>query len=228
MIKIVFFGQARFIKESSESILENLIKPNNITDIYANFWIPDGEFKPEVISNSIGLSNISDFIQIYNPKKIVLEKQKNFELLPFKRIYGNCSYEWTQEYEKYHNIALQSVCYNRKQSLNIDQFNDNDLIILMRSDLIFNSPLNISSLSIDNESIYSLPHSIFQTQDIFYIGRFKKLKQFTDQYDYLYNHCKKDNSLVAEVVVCNMIKSVANLKTFQHPIFTNTLHYKYK
>lgn len=229
MVKLIFFGQARFIKNCSKSILENLIIPNSITEIYANFWIPEGEFKP-VIFNTVNLSDITDFIEIYKPQKIALEKQKKFDLLPFKRVYNNQSYEWTESYEEYNNIAFQSVCYNRKQALNIVKFDDEDVVILMRPDLTFqNNPLYLSSLfPIDTESIYTLSHSIFNVQDIFYIGTFKKIKEFTEEYDNLYKHCEKNNSIVAEVVVNNMINAVANSKKINHTIYTNTTEYKYK
>jgi hypothetical protein len=84
-IALCFSGQPRFIEEVAPSIKENVIG-NYDVDVFAHLWFDDdlqskpykyggtGKWKDQRISSDA----INKFVEIYNPKKILVQNSKKF------------------------------------------------------------------------------------------------------------------------------------------------------
>lgn len=84
-IALCFSGQPRFIEEVAPSIKENVIGDYDV-DIFAHLWFDDGlQSKPYKYGGSgkwkdqrISSDAINKFVEIYNPKKILIQSSKKF------------------------------------------------------------------------------------------------------------------------------------------------------
>lgn len=135
-IALVFCGQARWVKESYESIHKHIILPNKIDNIFAHFWVHhDGTtFKPTVNNNDY-IGEISNFFNLYKPVTLLTEKQQTFnykiEKDPKHKAHNDCL-------EKYSIHAGCSRFTSRRIIINhiAKYYPEIDYVIDMRVDIL--------------------------------------------------------------------------------------------
>jgi hypothetical protein len=151
-IAVCFSGQLRFVNEYSKYILEHLIKLYD-ADIYAHLWYDESMLgKPFHHEHSdLYKEKVEDFIHIYNPKKIITEKQIDFDLSQFNMV--------SREYELLHfsietikeSIHRQiSQWYSVKKTYElIENPHQYDFIIRLRTDSYLTKPIDLNLLRKD-------------------------------------------------------------------------------
>ena len=139
---LLFNGQPRFVKECHAAITKFIIEPNEVTEIYAHFWqTPQGKSYKFGVLDDIN-DNISDFVKLYNPDKILVERQETFPEKNWVR--KGHSNSGNPGYEKFANFSMQSSTVSKKRGLDfIDAFTDDPepYVILCRTDFLPNQPI---------------------------------------------------------------------------------------
>ena len=129
-IALIFCGQPRFVAECHESIRKHIIGPNNITDIFAHFWLPpEGLPYKYGTKDTLGSKAIESFLACYKPKKLTIEEQFSFPIAGWKRKDSNdANYDAAAEFN------FKSYCGSRY----IASFmgSNYDKMLVIRSDLL--------------------------------------------------------------------------------------------
>jgi hypothetical protein len=175
-IALCFSGQPRFIDQSYELILKNVIQ-NYSVDVFAHLW-----FDNKLISapykfggnggwekQRIEYNAIENFYNKYNPTLIKVEESKSFKnnflketyhgsLMRYKRGSINNPLEPNFTERDINNIfsyyySLNKVCLLKKEYEYTNDFKY-DLVIRMRTDSLVHTKLNYSSVE-DNVLYYS-------------------------------------------------------------------------
>jgi hypothetical protein len=123
---LCFAGQPRFVKECYPSIKKHIIDPNEITDIYAHFWLPPAGLPYKFgAKDTLSGEAIGDFISLYHPKSLRVEEQFPFPISGWKRKNSD-----NKEYDAAAEFAFKSFCSSRFSVLS--QVLNEEKIILIR------------------------------------------------------------------------------------------------
>jgi hypothetical protein len=162
-IAICFYGQLRGDDETFLSTFKNLVSINNC-DVFIHTWnYYDKEYIKEntsinknddasifTIRENLDLNKLNKFINIFKPKKVLVEEQKTFDNTNHISISGGNIPMWSARYYQ----SVKSQAYSKKKSSElIDNINDYDLIIILRNDLIFNHEINLNEVNLDSNQI---------------------------------------------------------------------------
>jgi len=148
-VALCFSGQLRFVNEYSKFIIENIINHYHV-DIYAHLWYNENmlgkPFHHEF--NDLYKEKIDDFIKIYSPKKIKIENEYKMD----DKIYNYKSNEQdlriSGEDCKKCIFRMNSQFYSIQECYKlIENPDDYDFIIRIRTDCYITSPLKLDTLT---------------------------------------------------------------------------------
>jgi len=215
-IALCFSGQPRDVGACYNSFKENIIKPNNITDIFIHIWWRE-EFESTGIkvgdsdSGTRVSKNILDFIKIkYNPKEMLVENDvgkkyiHNIEDIKSPNTPNQLKREvsierqFSQYYSRYHANRLKNE-YAKKHNIKYDA------VIATRTDLNIKRKIKIDEfcnkcegckerdLSCLNTAGYrDRPMDITYLSDLMVIGNNKNINTYSD----IYNHLPEISTLI--------------------------------
>jgi hypothetical protein len=197
-IALCFSGQLRFVNEYHTFILENIIKLYDV-DIYAHFWwnedMLNKSFHHEY--NDLYKENIGDFIKLYSPKKIKVDKKYSGN--SDNCIYKSCENHMYLDEENCKRVILtmKSQFYSVLECYNlIENADDYDFIIRLRTDCYISAPLHLHDL---NKHTLYIQNSYCAGQDRKYCDWFAVgNNSVMNEYSNIYN---KINSIFKEGVI---------------------------
>ena len=135
-------GQARFISENYQNLLDNIILPTN-ADVFCYFWDTTGE-----------ISEPDKAVEVFAPKNHAIEPQKIFDesCLKFIRAdYGGGS----NKYQRMHSMYYSTLQANLlKQKYEQDHGFLYDCVIRSRTDISFKSAFDSSELNQNPQAIW--------------------------------------------------------------------------
>lgn len=167
-IAVCISGQPRGLPNACDFILDNLIKPNNIGDIFIHTWYDKNMEGQSFDSAQPGQSgnlggwypNTPDYlISKLNPKKLLYEAPKSFD-----------EFSHLQNRETAIQTRLASMFYSAYKANQLKQDYEQanhfkyDLVIKTRIDLFYNEPIILSNL-IDS----SLDQNIYVAEEYQYM-----------------------------------------------------------
>jgi len=175
-LALCFSGQPRFVKECSNLILSNVIQNYNI-DVFAHLWFDDDlQTQPYKHGGSGGWKDqripgtaIDDFVNLYNPKEMVVEPSKffgdpdldkDFKISEKKYWSGGLKNEPNYQERQINNslsyfYSLSEVNRVRK----LYEYNNKvkyDYVIRCRTDSQINQPINYAEYDPDSIHFTSL------------------------------------------------------------------------
>jgi hypothetical protein len=136
-IALLLCGQARYFKDGYKSIKENIIDKYN-PDIFIHTWRYKNKYAYSAPWNNLGkikidLDDINEYIELYKPKKYMIEN--SLETIPLTKDYIKTSSKYTK-YNFYSYLYSLNKCYNL-----IENKSDYNIYIIVRSDvIIYNFP----------------------------------------------------------------------------------------
>jgi hypothetical protein len=150
---LCFWGEPREIQNSYKGIYDNLIEPNNVTDIFCHFWHDqtrvgqmysttrvNGDTGPYRVPNLFVKADTPALVyQLYNPTACLFEKYRSWPIDKYI----------IPEYACRHMIPTsQSMFYSIKQSFSLLKSTNKtyDYIISCRPDVILKTPINVAAL----------------------------------------------------------------------------------
>ena len=150
-VAVVFSGQLRHIKESSYNILKNLINLYD-TDVYAHLWWDDSMIGKQIHHEFNDVFEdkdyVKEFIDIYRPKNIIIEKQIQFNL-EHMQLDNKIGLNHDQAKAAFFRIKSQYYSLKVAYSL-INNPLQYDYIIRMRTDSFISNPINLLNLPYPN------------------------------------------------------------------------------
>jgi hypothetical protein len=198
-IALCLSGQPRGLPDAFNFLKENLIEPNNITDIFVHNW-----FDPSLIgkpfdsaqpcqSDKVGVwsENTEQHLKSLFPKKIILEQPKNFnEFCDLQNLPHAIQTRLASAF--YSSFTCNEL---KKEYENLNNFTY-DLVVKTRLDILYHKKIIIQNFINDLDSIYvaDMHHSMrandsYPTQksgwtysslgDTFAIGSSKNIDIFT-------------------------------------------------
>lgn len=199
---ICISGQPRFLHKGFEHIKKNIIESNENCDVFIHTWHDktlvgqsyDGAFwnigRTDTVKNNID----QEIINLYKPKRILIEKPKTFDYSVYTERHGEASPNITLsmlysiktanqlkiEFEKENNFTYDAVIRTRFDagplvSINVQNYNLNEFFSL---DLIDNPDVFCDWINFSNS---------------------KNMDVYSNLYDYLEEYWKQDRvSLVPE------------------------------
>jgi hypothetical protein len=157
-IALCFSGQPRFVKETYQNYLDNLIIPNNIEDIFVHTWWDAEKLNEPLLTswNDVGYhikifleSDTIEFIQNnYQPKKIITEKET------FKHYIGAGEFGKIQITQPHIFQSMVNSIYKCNQLKKQYEEENNfkyDLVIRTRTDINILDKIDLSNLSLFNK-----------------------------------------------------------------------------
>ena len=149
-IALCFSGQLRFVNEYSKYVLENIINIYD-TDVYAHLWWNESMFnKPfHHAFDDLYKETVDDFIKIYKPKQIKIEKEYPSDIIDEEYTYKsreNDMFLTVEQCKKYINTQKSQFHSVRKCFQLIENPQQYDFIIRLRTDCHIVSPLNLHML----------------------------------------------------------------------------------
>ena len=225
-IVLCFSGQPRTVKESYEaSIYKNLIKVNNITDIFAHIWWRKewDECKSwnrgDGWSQGFNLHTINNIKTLYNPLKMEVEDDTDYHDFIKENFINNPNYISREKtniinwYPKYFSIYESNRLKNEYEK---EQNFEYDMIIRLRFDTFLKFPVYIKDLDIVKLHVptyASNPHKGDElwtadcgVADTFAIGNKKNMDIYCNLVNCLHDLAKKHPNSVAEGTVGNYLK----------------------
>jgi hypothetical protein len=150
-VALLLSGQPRNIEQAFNSIKHCLIEPNN-PDIFIHTWLDLENERHKKLENLI--------LNLYNPKKIKIEKQKKFSHnnLELSRILSTHAIGYTKE--SFIEMIYSSWYSNHQSNLLKEEYRlendfEYDYVIRARFDIYYNNPLICSNY--DNNKLYTTP-----------------------------------------------------------------------
>jgi hypothetical protein len=153
---VCFSGYPRFVKKTFPGISENLLKGLGDYDIYAHFqWTDDWKNKKihHCFDKTFESNELEDFIEVYTPfnlKKINVIKPYNFDVSNYNglSLYPGMNLTIEQSRDQFYRSKCQYQgivdCINL-----IDNLEDYEYFIRIRSDLIFEKKLELKNFDSD-------------------------------------------------------------------------------
>lgn len=201
---LLLSGLARSVEASYENIYKSLIEPNN-PDIFIHTWMD-----PSLVG-----SLDETIIKLFNPKKIIIEKQKtwNNTNLKMDRMMATHARAYTRQYFV---DALYSAWYSMQQSnLLKEQYRlENDFVydyaIRARFDINYNTIINCQNY--DKNKIYVSSRGLPEEMvcDLFAFGGNDLMNIFCSAFnsiDYINQiRDQKDGAFCGEILVYETLK----------------------
>lgn len=202
----VFTGQPRQIKDSHTLIDQFVLKPNNITKVFAHFWIPETNrpFKAGTLK-ALESTAIEQFISLYKPTGLTVEKQKFFELKGWTRgVHTDNGH-----YDRYAEFANRSLAFSRERCSTLieSEINASTNILLLRSDFM---PRSEWILPECHDKVFVRSNTHFPFGDHWFFGRsdlmYKMMSHGYNCLDQVYN--KLQNG-VQELIVAGILEHLS-------------------
>lgn len=149
-IALCFSGQPRNVRKCQKIISRSLIENSHEVDVYAHLWW-DPSYKNEIIRFEMNNRYEEDedkvFIDLYKPKKILLEKQKNFDVSHYRDSATGAN-KFETNVSAFNNI---SMWYSIQKSfeLALEQNVVYDMYVRCRTDLVFMEDVKWEELDSD-------------------------------------------------------------------------------
>lgn len=183
-------GQPKGLLECSESIIKNIIEPNNCDVFIHTWWDKDtvGEkyrtSRPEFKSTVI--PNVPELIcEIYKPKSILVEKQ-----IQFPNWVADSAY---QPGDRNFIFAIQSMFYSIKMSNLLKRVYESqighqyDAVIRSRFDIFFHEPLVLDLLPLNKISTKnSCTHTDYCVADHWAVSSSSNMDTYSSTFDQIY------------------------------------------
>ena len=191
-IALCFSGQPRYIEESYQQFSKALLDHNDI-DVYAHFWWDESyKGKPFVWESSDRYPKdydpIEDFREKFKPKWTYIESHKPKEFFGYSKFPSYCVFEPNMEDDFARSIITRqrSQWYSINLSMSNPDLKDYDIIIRARTDLEFETPINISEFETDR--VYMMDGSLQcggdrHYQDWFWFGPYDLMMKINKTYD---------------------------------------------
>lgn len=188
---LLFRGYPRHSKETFEAIYHNIIAIYN-PDVYAHFWWDDSYIGESYLLHrlaKIKYNWLEEFIKLYQPKNILWEPQKKFDI---SRIQGGPMWNhvhWTQEEKEFYipevlsRIYSQAYSHQKAYELMLASNTNYDWIISIRTDISINGPLSIDFL---DKNKLNCPYSNWEKEnksDFLVAGQLKYIERFCNMYN---------------------------------------------
>jgi hypothetical protein len=219
-IALCISGQPRIPEKTFGSIKNNVIDPNNITDVFVHSWW-NKEWKDEQWVDRHGKNKISllkknsfDFIrEHYKPLKMEVEHNDCSRYLNreyFEKLDCTIKGDVLHVQSMYHSIQKVNELKNLyKRENKIDKY---DWVIRMRFDYVFNKPIIINNLDPNNihvpggiewKDITDLPCA----NDQFAIGREYIMDIYAATFESIESQCRIDKLFLAEKFIGTQMKN---------------------
>jgi len=205
-VAVCFFGQLRGDKETFDSILENIVKPNE-ADVYMHTWTyfdklylfenPNVDYsldnKALINRQAFNISTLEAFKNTFNPKKILIEEQIVFDNTsyvanspqklrndwPNKSDSMQCTAHGARLYQ-----GMKSMALSKKISFGlIDDPGRYDVIILLRNDMLFNKHKDFKSEVINANDIFVYIINPEYVSDIIFAGSYESMSKLVAFHD---------------------------------------------
>ena len=146
-IALCLSGQPRGVPKSCEFVLQNLIQPNNITDIFMHTWYSENQTFDSSLGGNVGTWNSEAdkiIIEQIKPKKIIFEEPNDFD--QFKHLSNQPTAIQTRIASQFYSIQQAN---NLKKQYELENNFKYDIVIKTRLDLEYHHPVIIKNLISD-------------------------------------------------------------------------------
>lgn len=186
-------GRPYGLIECSNSIIKNIIEPNNC-DVFIHAWHNEELEGQRYRQHSqfpglVPKDCVNKIKDIYKPKGLTVERQREFSTADFDSVY--------QPGDKYFIFAIQSMLYSIQKSNEIKKLyeKDNnikyDYVCRSRFDMVYDNVIEFAHL--DNESIWiynDCKHETGCMNDHFAVSISYNMDIYSDLYDQIYSMYK--------------------------------------
>jgi hypothetical protein len=159
-IALCFSGQPRFVKETYKLYMDNLIIPNNITDIFFHMWWDNTVFdKMGKVTNNPGIfwidkRDLGFIVDNYKPIQILAEKADSIDKSPiFLKVPNTIPHLQVPVNNVKHSLysAYRSILL--KKQFEIENNFVYDCVIKIRTDIELDKEILIKDLNLNNISV---------------------------------------------------------------------------
>ena len=162
-IALCLSGQPRGIETNCDHIIEYLIKPNKIQDIFIHTWYDASCINAPMLGNNFNNGNFKPdcdkiLIETFNPKKLICEPPKSFS--EFSHLKGTLT-DQTHIASQFYSIMMSNKIKQDYEKENAFEF---DIVIKARLDLEFHKKPIIETMLNDsnaNENANAIYNSSF-------------------------------------------------------------------
>lgn len=157
-IALCLFGEPRDIHRSYNDIINNIIAPNNIEDIFIHAWHTSENiglpYNPDlnritkelVIKIYVNKNTPQEIINTYNPKSIRIDKHLNFQTKTFSKPDFACEIVIPATQSMLCSI---NRCWNLLEEYEAACGTQYDAVVFTRPDIILKSPIDLSRFDLN-------------------------------------------------------------------------------